>query len=223
MAGPAHGRWRMSQEQIVLVIAIVVFAAFSAAVPGFLSPSNVTSLVQNVSVLGILGVGMALTILGRGIDLSMVASMSVSVAWMLVQLNAGVPLVLALPLAIGFSIAVGIINGILVAYVEVPAIFATLAMGVAVYGYGKYFLVDTDVNYLPESWKWLAEMATAHPLGLPVPVIAFFLVAVIASILLHYLREGRFIYAMGDDPLKMFADIDAARFLFLFCSRDKNS
>jgi ribose transport system permease protein len=200
MAGAAHGRLRLSQEQIVLVIAMVVFAAFSAAVPGFLSPSNVTSLVQNVSVLGILGVGMALTILGRGIDLSMVASMSVSVAWMLVQLNAGVPLVVALPLAIGFSIAVGIINGVLVAYVEVPAIFATLAMGVAVYGYGKYFLVDTDVNYLPESWKWLAEMATAHPLGLPVPVIAFFLVAVIATMLLHYLREGRFIYAMGDNP-----------------------
>ena len=198
MAGMARGR--ISQEKIVLVIAIVVFAVFSVVVPGFLSPSNVTSLVQNVSVLGILGVGMALTILGRGIDLSMVASMSVSVAWMLVQLNAGVPLVVALPLAIGFSIAVGIINGILVAYVEVPAIFATLAMGVAVYGFGKYFLVDTDVNYLPENWKWLAEMATAHPFGLPVPVIAFLLVAVIAYLLLHYLREGRFIYAMGDNP-----------------------
>ena len=122
-------RGRLGQEQIILVIALMVFGVFSILVPGFLSAGNVVAMVQSVSVLGILGLGMEITILGRVIDLSMVASMSVSIAWMLVQLNAGVPLAHALPMAIGFSVLVGIINGILVAYGEIPAIFATLAIG----------------------------------------------------------------------------------------------
>ena len=196
-AGPS----RIAQEHIILGIAAAVFVMFSVVVPDFLSGSNVISMVQNVSVLGILGIGMAITILGRGIDLSMVASMSVAVAWMLVQLNAGAPLSQALPLAILFSVAVGVINGILVAYIEIPAIFATLAMGVAVYGFGKYFLVDTDVNYLPEAWQWLADIATARPLGIPVSVIAFAACALLAHLGLRYLRDGRFIYAMGDNPV----------------------
>ena len=129
-------RGRLGQEQIILVIALMVFGVFSILVPGFLSAGNVAAMVQSVSVLGILGLGMAITILGRGIGLSMVASMSmsmsVSIVRMLVQLNAGVPLAHALPMAIGFSVLVGIINGILVAYGEIPAIFATLAMGVTV-------------------------------------------------------------------------------------------
>ena len=200
MSGGSGSR-RFSQEQIIFAIAVAVFAIFSVVVPDFLSAGNVVSMVQNVSVLGILGLGMAITILGRGIDLSMVASMSVAVAWMLVQLNAGAPLGQALPLAIGFSILVGIVNGILVAYVEVPAIFATLAMGVAVYGFGKYFLVESDVNFLPESWRWLANLAGARPLGVPVPVLAFLGCAGLAHLALRYLRDGRFIYAMGDNPV----------------------
>ncbi len=192
---------RITQEQIVMVIAIAAFVAFSALVPNFLSAGNVTSLVQNVSVLGILAMGMAISIIGRGIDLSMVASMSIAVAWMLVQLNAGVPIGEALLLAIAFSVVIGIINGILIAYVEVPAIFATLAMATAVYGFGKYFLVDADVNYLPDKWKWLTEFATARLLGIPVPIIAFVLAGIGADLFLRKVREGRFIFAMGDNPL----------------------
>ena len=139
-------RGRLGQEQIILVIALMVFGVFSILVPGFLSAGNVVAMVQSVSVLGILGLGMAITILGRGIGLSMVASMSVSIACILVQLNAWVLLAQALPMAIGFSVLVGIINGVLMAYVEIPAIFDTLAMGVTVYGFGKYFLVESDVN-----------------------------------------------------------------------------
>ena len=200
MAGGKR-RGRLGQEAIIFIIAVAVFVVFSVLVPDFLSAGNVVAMVQSVSVLGILGLGMAMTILGRGIDLSMVASMSISIAWMLVQLNGGAPLAQALPLAIAFSVAVGVINGVLVAYVEIPAIFATLAMGVTVYGFGKYFLVDSDVNFLPDQWRWLADLAAARPLGVPVPVIVFALSSLLAHLALRYLRGGRFVYAMGDNPV----------------------
>jgi ribose transport system permease protein len=151
VAAGRTSKLRLSQEQIVIQIAVLAFVAFAALVPNFLSAGNVIALIQNVSILGILAMGMAISIIGRGIDLSMVASMAVSVAWMLVELNAGRPIWEALTSAVLFSVAIGLINGVLIAYVEVPAIFATLAMGTAVYGFGKVFLVSADVNYLPES------------------------------------------------------------------------
>jgi ribose transport system permease protein len=191
---------RVGQEQIVLALAAVIFVSFAVLIPEFLSRANVTALVQNVSVLGILACGMALTILGRGIDLSMVASMSIAIAWMLVRLNAGASLGEGLLLALVVSVVVGVINGWLVAFVEIPAIFATLAMGVAVYGFGKYFLVDADVNYLPEQWKSLSAFASGRVFGVPVSIVAFAACALAVHIVLRFLREGWFIYAVGDNP-----------------------
>ena len=63
-------KFRASQEQIVALIAAMVFIAFAIRVPDFLSASNITALIQNVSVLGILATGMALSVLGRNIDFS---------------------------------------------------------------------------------------------------------------------------------------------------------
>jgi ribose/xylose/arabinose/galactoside ABC-type transport system permease subunit len=83
-----------------------------------------------VSVLGILGVAMALAVIGRGIDLSLVALMAMSVAWTFHLMERSVAMPVALTLGFSFSILVGIITGVLIAYAEVPAIFATLAVGI---------------------------------------------------------------------------------------------
>ena len=80
------GGWKgmqLSQERIVFAIATILFVAFSILLNNFLTTDNILSLVQNVSILGILGIGMALAIIGRGIDLSIVATMAMSVAWCL--------------------------------------------------------------------------------------------------------------------------------------------
>jgi ribose transport system permease protein len=191
----------LSQERIVLVIAIGLFVLFSVTLPGFLSPGNLLSLVQNVSILGILGVGMAIAIIGRGIDLSILSTMPVSVAWLLNLINGGMPIWLAVLCALGFVVLVGIINGILIAYVEIPAIFATLAMGIVVYGFGKAFMVPIDAVYIGRGDSWFYSIGSGRFLGVPAPVIVFALVAAAAYLFLRYLKPGRFIYGMGDNPL----------------------
>ncbi len=190
----------LSQEAIVLSMAVVTFVVFALLIPGFLSPANIASLIQNVSVLGIIATGMAVTIIGRGIDLSLVATAAISVGWLIVQLNAGVPAPLALLVSLAFCLCVGLFNGFAIAYLEVPPIFTTLAMGTIVYGFGKYFLIPADVNYFGNDWKWLTDLAVARPFGVPAPVIVFALVALIAHLFLKYVTEGRFIYAAGDNP-----------------------
>ena len=192
---------QLNQERIVFAIAVVLFVLFSVTLNGFWQPANLLSLVQNVSILGILGIGMALAIIGRGIDLSMVSTMGMSVAWMLTLYNGGMPIGLAFLLALGFAVLVGIVNGILVAYVEIPAIFATLAMGIVVYGFGKSMLVPIDAVYIDDVSGWFFLIGSGQVLGVPMPVIVFALVGLLAYLFLRYLRPGRFIYGMGDNPL----------------------
>jgi len=191
----------LSQERIVLMIAIGLFVLFSVTLPGFLSPGNLLSLVQNVSILGILGVGMAIAIIGRGIDLSILSTMPVSVAWLLNLINGGMPIWLAVLCALGFVMLVGIINGILIAYVEIPAIFATLAMGIVVYGFGKAFMAPIDAVYIGRGDSWFYSIGSGRLLGVPAPVVVFALVAAAAYLFLRYMKPGRFIYGMGDNPL----------------------
>ena len=191
----------LNQERIVLFIAAGLFVVFSVTLGGFLTPGNLLSLVQNVSILGILGVGMAIAIIGRGIDLSILSTMPVSVAWMLNLINGGMPIWLAVLCALGFVVVVGIVNGVLIAYVEIPAIFATLAMGIVVYGFGKAYLVPIDAVYITRGDSWFYSIGSGRVLGVPAPVIVFALVAAVAWLFLRYLKPGRFIYGMGDNPL----------------------
>ena len=192
---------RLSQERIVLGIAALLFVGFSVFLPGFLTAGNVLSLIQNVSILGILGIGMALAIIGRGIDLSMVATMAMTVAWSLDLMQRGAPLWPALVAGLAMAVVIGSLNGFLIAYVEIPSIFATLAMATVVYGFGQYFLVPTDITYLAPSAGWLKGLGGSNVGGVPSPIIVFAALCLVAFLFLRFTKWGRFIYAMGDNPI----------------------
>ena len=72
------GRVRVTQQEIVFAVFAVLFVAFSALPPGVpQSTDNMLTLLQNVAVLGILGLAMAIVVLGRGIDISLIAALAV--------------------------------------------------------------------------------------------------------------------------------------------------
>jgi ribose transport system permease protein len=142
-----------------------------------------------------------MVIIGRGIDLSMVATMVISVAWFVVMVNRGVPLSLSFGLGLALALVVGLANGLLVAFAEIPAIFATLAMGIAVYGFGKCFLIESDVINLKEGrFGWLPWTGGGELYGIPAPVIVAATLALAVFLFLRFTRPGRFIFAMGDNP-----------------------
>ena len=120
---------RLNQEQIVFLLWVVLFATFAIALPGFLSYGNIITLIRGVAVLGILAVGMAIVVIGRGIDLSLIAIMAVSTAFAFTLMTAGYPIWVALLLGLVFAAVIGVIVGFLIAYVEIPALFATLGHG----------------------------------------------------------------------------------------------
>tara|TARA_R110002020_G_scaffold16823_3_gene59337 strand:+ start:7369 stop:8343 length:975 start_codon:yes stop_codon:yes gene_type:complete len=194
-----QGLGRLSQEQIVFGLALLLCAGFAAMLPGFLTTNNLLNLVRSVSILGILGVAMGLVVIGRGIDLSLVALMAISVAWTLQLVANGMSLPQAVALGLAFSLVVGVINGVLIAYVEIPAIFATLAMGIAIYGFGRYFLFTLDVIYMPESAQALQWIGQGSLLGIPAPILAFIAVCAVATVFLRWTTYGRYLRAVGDN------------------------
>jgi ribose transport system permease protein len=78
---PFHERLLRSQEGIVFLLALAAFVLFSMLLPSFLSAGNLLVLVRSVSILGILALGMTIVVIARGIDVSMIAVMVVSVSW----------------------------------------------------------------------------------------------------------------------------------------------
>jgi ribose transport system permease protein len=189
----------VSQEKIVLLIAIALFCMFSFFLRGFLSSGNLIALVRSVATLGILGVGMALIVIGRGIDLTIVAIYAMSAAWTFHLANNGVSIPLAMLLGYLFALAAGVINGVLIAYVEIPALFATLGMASLVYGFARYALVPLYVVYMPASASGIAWIGGGFVWGVPTPILFFALVALLGFLFLRFTKPGRFVYAIGDN------------------------
>jgi len=194
------GNGRLSQQGIVFAIFVLLFAGFALLLPGFRSASNLLGLLQNVAILGILGLGMAIVVIGRGIDISMVAVLAVPAGLVLQMVQDGHSLPMAFGCALALALVFGLINGWLLAYAEVPSLFTTLASGLFLAGLGQVALFRLDiVQWSPQldSFAWVGRDTLA---GVPMPVIVFGAVALLVSFFLRKTRLGTYVYAVGDNP-----------------------
>src|SRR5512136_2455794 len=104
-------RFRFSQQEIVFAVFAVLFLVFSVFLHGFLTPENMLTLLQNVAVLGILGLAMAIVVIGRGIDLSLIAALAVPPGLVLQMVQDGHSLPASLAAAFALTAVFGLVNG----------------------------------------------------------------------------------------------------------------
>ncbi len=188
-----------SQEQIVLLVTLALLLGFAATLPGFATIANLLNLAKSVSILGILGLGMAVVVIARGLDLSQVAIMAVSLALALDMINGGMGVWPALFVVLGLALVIGAINGLVIAFVEVPALFTTLATTFIAFGLGRLVLKSLFL-YAPPTATALFFVGQGRLFGIPMPVIIFAVAAIIVQWLLSRTSVGRFLYAHGDNP-----------------------
>lgn len=193
-------RFRFGQQEIVFVVFAVLFLVFSVLLRGFLTPENMLTLLQNVAVLGILGLAMAIVVIGRGIDLSLIAALAVPPGLVLQMVQDGHSLTASLVVAILFAIAFGLVNGWLIAYAEVPSLFATLATGLFVAGLGQAALFELDVVQWSAGMVGFERLGQGTMLGVPTPIVMFAIACIVVALLLRRTRWGAYIYAIGDNP-----------------------
>jgi ribose transport system permease protein len=191
---------RATQQTIVFALFLLMFTGFALLLPGFGHLDNLLTLLQNVAILGILGLGMAVIVIGRGIDISMIASLAVPSGLMLQLVSNGHSVGSAAALALGLSLAFGLANGWLIAYAEVPSLFTTLASGLFLAGLGQAFIFQLEVVQWPESLDSLAWFGRGAVMGIPTPVLMFAAASALMAWLLRRTQVGAFIYAIGDNP-----------------------
>jgi ribose transport system permease protein len=104
-------RQRITQQGIVFGIFVLLYISFSLFLPGFLNADTTITLLRNVAVLGILSLGMAIVIIGRGIDLSMIAMLAVSPGLVLQMVENGHSAAEAFAAAVALAIGCGLIPG----------------------------------------------------------------------------------------------------------------
>ena len=191
---------KATQQTIVFALFVLLFIGFAAGLPGFAQIDNLLTLLQNVAILGILGLGMAVVVIGRGIDISMIATLAVPSGLLLQLVQYGQPLGQAAAVALALSLAFGLVNGWLIAYAEVPSLFTTLASGLFLAGTGQSFLFQLEVVQWSPGLDGIAWFGRGTLAGLPMPVVMFALAASLLALFLKRLRAGAFIYAIGDNP-----------------------
>lgn len=187
------------QQLIVALLFAVIFVIFSLLLPGFFTLGNLLTLMRTVSVLGILGLGMAIVVIGRGIDLSMIASLAVPTAVVLAVASSGYGIAVALLCGVVFAVAIGILNGFLVAYAEIPPLFTTLAVGIGVAGIGQSGLFEYEIVPWPQSLDPIAWLGRGSIFGIPYSVLAFVFAAICVGVFMRRTRLGLFIYSIGDN------------------------
>jgi ribose transport system permease protein len=194
-----HTRYKPNQSTIVFGITVLLVLVLSAALSGFMTLGNLFTLARNISILGILALGMAVVVIGRGIDLSQIATLACSSAIAVTLINAGYPTVLSLGLGLVLAIAIGVMNGYLVSVIEIPALFTTLASGLLVLGVTRALVVPHYQVFLQPGHETFLKLGGNMPGGLPVPIIVFAVCALLLHLFLSRFVVGRFIYAHGDN------------------------
>jgi ribose transport system permease protein len=174
---------------LIVVSIVMVFASDS-----FLSYSNITNILRQVSINALIAVGMTFVILTGGIDLSVGAVMAlcgtVAAGLMAAGMNGVLALILCLLLGCGFGLA----NGAFVAFAGMPPIIVTLAtMGIA-RGLGLIYTGGYPISGLPRWVNWFGE---GRVLGLQTPIVIMVVVYVVGWVLLERTPFGRYVYAIG--------------------------
>jgi ribose/xylose/arabinose/galactoside ABC-type transport system permease subunit/ABC-type sugar transport system substrate-binding protein len=192
--GAAHTLRRLLLDNGALSALVVLLVAMSLLSGDFLTTQNLLNVGVQAAVTAILAFGVTFVIVSAGIDLSVgsVAALSATVlAWS--ATSAGVPVWLAVIIAVATGIACGLVSGALVAYGKLPSFIATLAMLSVARGLSLVISQGRPIPF-PDSVSVLGDTLGGW---LPVPVLVMIAMGLIAALVLGRTYIGRSMYAIG--------------------------
>lgn len=192
------------REVGTLLLLLIVVVGTSAIEPRYLNELSVRSILLWIPLLAIISMGEMTVIIIRGIDVSVgsIVGFAGLMVGLLFRDAPQIPLLASVLLSILIGLVLGSINGVLIAWVKVPAVIVTLGT-LSAYR-GLTFLItkgsQIDNNYIPRA---LVRWSQVGPFGirlLPWVVVIVLVVALLTWVLLRHTRLGRHIYALGSNP-----------------------
>ncbi len=183
--------------ELALLLLIVIS---SIASPKFAQVSNVINILRQVSVTGVIAVGMTFVIINGGIDLSVCGIVGLSGMAAVILQDRGTAV--ALLAAVGIGVLCGVINGYCISQGLAPFIM-TMAMDTVVRGLAYLTSNGQPVAGVNPAYRFLGSgyiinfELNGKATGIPVPVLIFLLVVLVAWFVLKHTNFGRHVYAVG--------------------------
>lgn len=195
----AFRRW----ETLLFVVLIVTIIVNIAQSPNYLGIGNIVNLFQLHIEKIIVALVMTFIIINGEIDLSVASIMGLSACVLAYLFEQGVPIPVGIVVALLAGALCGAFNGFWVAYVGLPSLAVTLAGLIGYRGIARILIEDRSIGEFPEWFDRLGQQPLIGPL--PLGIIIFFVLLVIAVIVLQYSAFGRYVYVIGNNR-------EAARF-----------
>ena len=188
--------------QAIWVVFIVLCIVFTIANPRFINPTNLLTMLRQVSIWGIAAVGMTFVILLGDIDLgtgSVITFVNIICAQLMVKM--GMNMYLAVLISVAAATLIGVLNGFMVSTIGIPALIATFATQTAFSGLSLILCNGQPVYGFTDAFSIFG----AGKIGpVPIPVIIMIICFAIGSFILNKTYFGRYFYAVG-------GNIEAAR------------
>ena len=188
--------WERYRVALGLLILIILSSIIS---PDFTRPTNIQNVVQRVSIMGIMAIGMTFVILSGGIDLSVGSVLAASAC-----LTAGAIKYYHLPVAISILIGLlggaffGFLNGIFITQGKMQPFVVTLALMTSVRGFAFLYTNGQPITLEPSEVPLLINLGLGK-IGnfLPTQTLIFIIVSLLAYLLLRFTSFGRYVYGLG--------------------------
>ncbi len=199
---------QFAAKYAAVLFLLLLVVAFALLEPRFLHPLNLFNILRQVSIAGLIAIGMTFVILTAGIDLSvgsLLALAGLVGAYVATGglddrfavgagVAAGNPALLAMAAAIAVGLAGGMLQGLVVTRLKVPPFVVTLGGLTAFRGAALLFSGGGPISGFAPDYTWWGQGRIGP---VPVPVIIFLTAAVVAHVVLKYTRFGLHIYATG--------------------------
>ncbi len=212
-----------SKYGIFLIFAVMVIVA-SLLSPAFVSSTNLINIVRQMSIVGLIALGVTGVIVSAGIDLSSgsVVGLTAVVAASLAQMpdysaafyrGLQVPLIVPVLAACAVGALVGLINGALVAKARIPPFIATLGTYTAIRGGAMLYTSGRPISDLTDSYNFIGQ---GDVFGIPVPIVILVVMAIVTHVLYAHTKFGKYIYAIGgNEQAARVSGINASRYKML--------
>lgn len=168
----------------------------SVTSPRFLTRSNLFNVLRQTSLNAIIAVGMTFVILTGGIDLSVGSILAFSSAVVANLAHNGTSAGIAILVGLGIGAILGMLNGVIITYGDVPPFIATLAMMTMARGATLVYSDGQPITGLGDGFKFIGN---GHIGPIPFPVVITFVALIIGHYILSQTRTGRYIYAVGSN------------------------
>ena len=192
------GFYKFYKKYGIYCVLLIVLVFFSLASKSFLSARNLINILRQISMIGIVCVGVAIVIISGGSDLSVGGQMAIGgILGAHLMVNLGCPIIVAVLAVLLLTTCLGMINGLICNTFAMNPLIVTLGNMLVLNGLAIVVTNGSPIFGLPEKYKWLGQGYIGF---IPTPVIIYIIIIALGIILLNKTYLGRYFYAMGGNP-----------------------